>query len=84
MIETNAEWDQEGSIGIIRDGNTIVASLVAPSLVVVQLKALFEVKVAIPRPPFTMKVALSLAYHPKVVPYDYVVLVRRKGKYKQE
>ncbi|XP_070034750.1 uncharacterized protein [Nicotiana tomentosiformis] len=80
MIETNEQRDQEGSVGFIRDGDTAVSSPIVPMPVVVQDKAPFEVEVAIPRLPFTMMVASSPAYHPKVMPWDYVAEARRKGK----
>ncbi|XP_070031828.1 uncharacterized protein [Nicotiana tomentosiformis] len=81
VIETDDEWDQEGSVGLIRERDAPKTSLVALSPIVVQTQALFEVEVATP---FTMMVAPTPSYKSDVVPWDYVAEVRRKGKAKME
>ncbi|XP_070039117.1 uncharacterized protein [Nicotiana tomentosiformis] len=72
VIETDKEWDSEGSIGLIREGDDPKMSLVTLTPVVVQTKALFKVEVTTP------------SYKSDAIPWDYVVEARRKGKEKME
>ncbi|XP_070040148.1 uncharacterized protein [Nicotiana tomentosiformis] len=81
VIETDEEWDQEGSIGIIREGDipkTFPATLMP---VVVQTQAPFKVEVDTP---FTVMVAPTPPNKSDIVPWDYVEEARRKGKAKIE
>ncbi|XP_070034650.1 uncharacterized protein [Nicotiana tomentosiformis] len=81
MIETDKEWDQEWSIGLIRERGTPKTSLVTLTPVVAQTQVPFEIEVAIP---FTVMVALIPLYKSDTIPWDYVVKTRRKGKAKME
>ncbi|XP_070050752.1 uncharacterized protein [Nicotiana tomentosiformis] len=81
VIETDKEWDQKGSIGLIREGDIPKTSPVTLTPVVVQIQAPFEVEVATP---FTVMVASMPSYKSDVIPWDYVAEVRRKGKAKME
>ncbi|XP_075084863.1 uncharacterized protein LOC142168102 [Nicotiana tabacum] len=81
VIETDEEWDQEGSIGLIREGDAPKTSLITLLPIVVQTQVPFEVEVATP---FTMMVAPTPSYKSDVVPWDYVAEARRKGKAKME
>ncbi|XP_070030264.1 uncharacterized protein [Nicotiana sylvestris] len=59
MIETNEEWDPEGSIGLIREGNDIkVAVILTP--IVVQIQAPIDVEVTA-SVPFEVEVAPPVA-----------------------
>lgn len=68
MIEVDEEWDEEGSIGFIRDGDIVVVPPVVPPPVVVQVCALFEVELAVSRSPFTVMVTPPPVYNSRVVP----------------
>ncbi|XP_070036159.1 uncharacterized protein [Nicotiana tomentosiformis] len=81
IIETDKEWDQERSIGLIREIDTPKTSLVTLTPVIVQTQAPFEVEVATP---FTVMVTRTPSYQPDVVPWDYVAEARRKEKAKME
>jgi len=48
VIETNEEWDSEGSIGLIREGDDPKRSPVTLTPVVVQTQVPFEVEVYTP------------------------------------
>nr|XP_033516211.1 uncharacterized protein LOC117280607 [Nicotiana tomentosiformis] len=48
VIEIDEEWDQEGSIGLIREGDSPKTSPVTLTPVLIQTQAPFEVEVAIP------------------------------------
>jgi len=67
MIETDEEWDPEGSIGLIRKRDDPKTSLVTLTPVVVQTQALFEVKVTTH---FTVIVALTPSYKYNAIPWD--------------
>ncbi|XP_070056976.1 uncharacterized protein [Nicotiana tomentosiformis] len=81
MIETDEEWDQKGSIRLIREGDAPKTSPVTLTPVLVQTQAPFEVKVVAP---FTVMVAPTPYYKPDAIPWDYVAEARRKGKAKME
>lgn len=57
MIDTDKEWDQEGSIGFIRDRDTMVVPSLVPLQVVVQTSVSFKVEVATLRPKFIVMIA---------------------------
>nr|XP_009617788.1 uncharacterized protein LOC104110073 [Nicotiana tomentosiformis] len=84
MIDTDEEWDEEGSIGFIRDGDTVVVPPVVPPPAVVRVCAPFVVELAVSRSPFTFTVAPSPVYNSRSVPWDYEAEARRKGKSKIE
>ncbi|XP_070041262.1 uncharacterized protein [Nicotiana tomentosiformis] len=81
VIETDEEWDQEGSIRLIREGDTPKLSLVTLTPVVVQTQEPFDVEVAIP---FIVMVAPTPSYEPDAILWDYVAEARKKGKAKME
>ncbi|XP_070031124.1 uncharacterized protein [Nicotiana tomentosiformis] len=91
VIETDEEWDSEGSIGLIREGDNPETSPVTLTPNMVQIQALTEVEIAAPTPfevelttPFTVMVAPMPSYKPNAIPWDYVAEARRKGKEKME
>ncbi|XP_070039930.1 uncharacterized protein [Nicotiana tomentosiformis] len=81
VIETDEEWDQEGSIGLIREGDTPKTSPVTLTPVVIQTQEPFEAEVATP---FTVIVAPTPSYKSDAVPWDYVAEARKKGKANME
>ncbi|XP_070050502.1 uncharacterized protein [Nicotiana tomentosiformis] len=91
MIETDEEWDSEGSIGLIREGDNPETSPVTLTYIMVQTQAPIEVEVAALTPfevevttPFTVMVAPTPSYKSKVILWYYVAEARRKGKGKME
>ncbi|XP_070050040.1 uncharacterized protein [Nicotiana tomentosiformis] len=91
VIETNEEWDPEGSIGLIREMDDPKTSPVTLMPILVQTQASLEVEVTAPTPfevevttPFTVMVAPILSYKSNAIPWDYVAEARRKGKTKME
>ncbi|XP_070045144.1 uncharacterized protein [Nicotiana tomentosiformis] len=91
VIETYEEWDLEGSIGLIREGDDPKTSPVTLTPIVVQTQALLEVEVTAPTPfevevtpPIIVMVAPTPSYKSDAIPWDYVVEARRKGKAKME
>ncbi|XP_075097991.1 uncharacterized protein LOC142175304 [Nicotiana tabacum] len=81
MIETDEEWNHEGSIRHIREGDTPKTSHVILSSIVVQTQAPFEVEVVMP---FTVMIAPTPYYKSDIVPWVYVAEGKRKGKAKME
>ncbi|XP_070031705.1 uncharacterized protein [Nicotiana tomentosiformis] len=81
VIETDEEWDQEGSIRLIREGDTPKTSMATLTPVVVQNQAPFEVEIATH---FTVMVSPTPSYGLVAIPWDYVAEARRKGKAKME
>ncbi|XP_070045488.1 uncharacterized protein [Nicotiana tomentosiformis] len=81
VIETDEKWDSEGSIVLIREGDAPKTSPVTLMPVVVQTQTPFEVELSTP---FTMMVAPMPSYQSDIIPWDYVVEARRKGKGKIE
>ena len=81
VIETDEEWDQEGSIGLIREGDAPKTSHVTLSSIMVKTQAPFEVEVAMP---FTVIVAPTSYYKSDAFPMDYVAEARSKGKANME
>ncbi|XP_070036216.1 uncharacterized protein [Nicotiana tomentosiformis] len=91
VIETDEEWDPEGPIGLIREGDDPKTSQVTLTLIVVQTQAPFEVEVTTPAlfevevtTPFTVMVAPTPSYKSDAIPWDYVAEARRKRKTKME
>jgi len=91
VIETDEEWDPEGSIGLIQEGDNPEISTVTLTPIMVQTQEPIEAVVAAPTPfevevttPFTVMVAPVLSYMSNVIPWDYVAEERRKGKAKME
>ncbi|XP_070036908.1 uncharacterized protein [Nicotiana tomentosiformis] len=81
VIETDEEWDSEGSIGLIREGDASKMSLVTRMPIVVQTQEPFVVEVSTT---FTVMVAPMLSYQCDAIPWDYIAEARRKGKAKIE
>ncbi|XP_070039675.1 uncharacterized protein [Nicotiana tomentosiformis] len=81
VIKTDEEWDEEGSIRLIREGDSPKTSPVTLTPVVVQTRAPFEVEIATP---FTVMVAPTPSYESDAIPWDYVAEARRKEKAKME
>ncbi|XP_070050979.1 uncharacterized protein [Nicotiana tomentosiformis] len=91
VIETDEEWDPEGSIRLIRDGGDPKTSPVTPTPIVVQTQAPIKVEVAALAPievkettPFTVIVAPTPYYKSDIISWDYVAEAIRKGKAKIE
>ncbi|XP_070047132.1 uncharacterized protein [Nicotiana tomentosiformis] len=91
VIETDDEWDSEGSIGLIREGGDPKTSPVSITPIVVQTQTPLEVKVTATTPfevevttHFTVMVSPTPSYKPDAIPWDYVAEARRKGKAKME
>ncbi|XP_070042731.1 uncharacterized protein [Nicotiana tomentosiformis] len=98
VIETDEEWDPEGSIGLIQEGDDPKKPAVTLTPIVVQIQPPVEVEVAGPTPfevettpapfeielttPFTVMVASTPPFKSNVVPLDYVAEAKRKGKAK--
>ncbi|XP_070039090.1 uncharacterized protein [Nicotiana tomentosiformis] len=91
VIETNEEWDSEGSIGLIQERDNPKTYPVTLTPTVVQTQAPIKVEVATPTPfevevitPFTVMVAPTSSYKSNVIPWDYVTKARSKGRAKIE
>ncbi|XP_070050696.1 uncharacterized protein [Nicotiana tomentosiformis] len=91
VIETDEEWDPEGSIGLIQEGDDPKTSPVTFTPIVVQTQAPLEVEVSAPTSfevevttPFTVMVAPKLSYKSDAIPWDNVAEAKRKGKAKME
>ncbi|XP_070054240.1 uncharacterized protein [Nicotiana tomentosiformis] len=65
VIETDEEWDPEGSIRLIREGDDPKTSSVTLTLVVVQTQAPFEVEITTP---LTVMVASTPSYKYDAIP----------------
>nr|XP_018624797.1 uncharacterized protein LOC108944345 [Nicotiana tomentosiformis] len=88
MIETDEEWDLEGSIGIIREGDNPKKPAVTLTPIMFEVETTpatapdpFEIEVTTP---FTVTVASTPPFKSNVVPWDYAAKSRRKGKAKME
>ncbi|XP_070050700.1 uncharacterized protein [Nicotiana tomentosiformis] len=91
VIDTDKEWDPDGSVGLIRKGDDPKTSPVTLTPIVVQTQAPIDVEVAAPAPfevelttPFTVMVTPTPSYKSNAIPWDYVAEARRKGKAKIE
>jgi len=78
VIETDEEWDQEGSIVLIPEGDAPKTSHVTLSPIVVKTQAPFEVKVATP---FTVIVVPTCLI--SVMPSHGIMWRRQKAKESQ-